>query len=154
MIDIVFKASADIGEKFVKLCNPADCHPPVSFPSPLLKKCPLFNDFPIKRHDSHSCIVDRVVVYSASTPQVWGSLNGLRKVDSAFHPRYIGSPPSTYWRCHQSGVHRVQCIEAGRRHPFWLDRRAGKPRQQPVEVHCQEVMSGGLVKASNSFGSL
>ncbi|GFS80038.1 hypothetical protein TNCV_2988271 [Trichonephila clavipes] len=34
---------------------------------------------------------DRVVVYSASTPQVWGSINGLRKVDSAFHPRYIGS---------------------------------------------------------------
>ncbi|GFX46301.1 hypothetical protein TNCV_1234171, partial [Trichonephila clavipes] len=30
-------------------------------------------------------------VYSASTPQVWGSINGLRKVDSAFHPRYIGS---------------------------------------------------------------
>ncbi|GFY11018.1 uncharacterized protein TNCV_2201261 [Trichonephila clavipes] len=35
--------------------------------------------------------LDRVVVYSASTPQVWGSINGLRKVDSAFHPRYIGS---------------------------------------------------------------
>ncbi|GFX60954.1 retrovirus-related Pol polyprotein from transposon 17.6 [Trichonephila clavipes] len=34
---------------------------------------------------------DRVVVSSASTPQVWGSINGLRKVDSAFHPRYIGS---------------------------------------------------------------
>ncbi|GFW99894.1 hypothetical protein TNCV_2126031 [Trichonephila clavipes] len=34
---------------------------------------------------------DRVVVYSASTPQVWGSINGLRKVDSAFHPRYIRS---------------------------------------------------------------
>ncbi|GFY19410.1 RNA-directed DNA polymerase from mobile element jockey [Trichonephila clavipes] len=34
---------------------------------------------------------DRVVVYSASTSQVWGSINGLRKVDSAFHPRYIGS---------------------------------------------------------------
>ncbi|GFX97853.1 hypothetical protein TNCV_4905041 [Trichonephila clavipes] len=34
---------------------------------------------------------DRVVVYSASTPQVWGSINGLLKVDSAFHPRYIGS---------------------------------------------------------------
>ncbi|GFT46916.1 hypothetical protein TNCV_1720351 [Trichonephila clavipes] len=34
---------------------------------------------------------DRVVVYRASTPQVWGSINGLRKVDSAFHPRYIGS---------------------------------------------------------------
>ncbi|GFX75407.1 hypothetical protein TNCV_2546781 [Trichonephila clavipes] len=34
---------------------------------------------------------DRVVVYSASTPQVLGSINGLRKVDSAFHPRYIGS---------------------------------------------------------------
>ncbi|GFX23090.1 hypothetical protein TNCV_2932541 [Trichonephila clavipes] len=34
---------------------------------------------------------DRVVVYSASTPQVWGSINGLRKVDSAFNPRYIGS---------------------------------------------------------------
>ncbi|GFT05731.1 uncharacterized protein TNCV_3925311 [Trichonephila clavipes] len=37
------------------------------------------------------CQCDRVVVYSASTPQVWGSLNGLRKVDSAFHLRYIGS---------------------------------------------------------------
>ncbi|GFV28807.1 dystonin [Trichonephila clavipes] len=36
-------------------------------------------------------IQDRVVVYSASTPQVWGSINGLLKVDSAFHPRYIGS---------------------------------------------------------------
>ncbi|GFV61300.1 RING-box protein 2 [Trichonephila clavipes] len=46
MIGIVFKASADFGEKFAKLCNPADCHPPVSFPSPLLKKCSLFNDFP------------------------------------------------------------------------------------------------------------
>ncbi|GFW72165.1 hypothetical protein TNCV_4790521 [Trichonephila clavipes] len=34
---------------------------------------------------------DRVVVYSASTPQIWGSINGLRKVDSAFLPRYIGS---------------------------------------------------------------
>ncbi|GFX80504.1 hypothetical protein TNCV_5115051 [Trichonephila clavipes] len=45
MIGIVFKESADIGEKFAKLCNPADCHPPVSFPSPLLKKCSLFNDF-------------------------------------------------------------------------------------------------------------
>ncbi|GFW60062.1 hypothetical protein TNCV_4865171 [Trichonephila clavipes] len=33
----------------------------------------------------------RVVVYRASTPQVWGSINGLDKVDSAFHPRYIGS---------------------------------------------------------------
>ncbi|GFW20527.1 hypothetical protein TNCV_4547941 [Trichonephila clavipes] len=27
MIGIVFKASSDIGEKFAKLCNPADCHP-------------------------------------------------------------------------------------------------------------------------------
>ncbi|PRD18403.1 UNVERIFIED_CONTAM: RING-box protein 2 [Trichonephila clavipes] len=45
MNSIVFKASADISEKFAKLCNPADCHPPVSFPSPLLKKCSLFNDF-------------------------------------------------------------------------------------------------------------
>ncbi|GFV60070.1 retrovirus-related Pol polyprotein from transposon TNT 1-94 [Trichonephila clavipes] len=34
---------------------------------------------------------DRMVVYSASTPEVWGSINGLRKLDSAFHPRYIGS---------------------------------------------------------------
>ncbi|GFS94188.1 hypothetical protein TNCV_3786481 [Trichonephila clavipes] len=34
---------------------------------------------------------DRVVVYSDSTPQIWGSINGLRKVDSAFHPRYNGS---------------------------------------------------------------
>ncbi|GFS99483.1 hypothetical protein TNCV_4534511 [Trichonephila clavipes] len=34
---------------------------------------------------------DRVEVYSASTPQVWGSINGLRKVDSAFPPHYIGS---------------------------------------------------------------
>ncbi|GFS84262.1 hypothetical protein TNCV_2365911 [Trichonephila clavipes] len=33
----------------------------------------------------------RVVVYRASTPQVWGCINGLGKVDSAFHPRYIGS---------------------------------------------------------------
>ncbi|GFS68822.1 hypothetical protein TNCV_409081 [Trichonephila clavipes] len=46
MIGIVFKASANIGEKFAKLCNPADCHPPVPLPSPLLKKCSLFNDFP------------------------------------------------------------------------------------------------------------
>ncbi|GFX22941.1 hypothetical protein TNCV_2086491 [Trichonephila clavipes] len=30
-------------------------------------------------------------MFSASTPQVWGSINGLRKVDSAFHPHYIGS---------------------------------------------------------------
>ncbi|GFW45589.1 hypothetical protein TNCV_3245271 [Trichonephila clavipes] len=35
--------------------------------------------------------IGRVVVYSDSTPQVWGSINGLRKVDSAFHPRYFGS---------------------------------------------------------------
>ncbi|GFT98861.1 DUF5641 domain-containing protein [Trichonephila clavipes] len=35
--------------------------------------------------------IGRVVAYRASTPQVWGSLNGLGKVDSAFHPRYIGS---------------------------------------------------------------
>ncbi|GFY06398.1 hypothetical protein TNCV_3651851 [Trichonephila clavipes] len=34
---------------------------------------------------------DRVVVYSSSPSQVWGSINGLRKVDSAFHPRYIVS---------------------------------------------------------------
>ncbi|GFY16184.1 uncharacterized protein TNCV_2348291 [Trichonephila clavipes] len=34
---------------------------------------------------------DRVNVYSASTPQVWGSINRLCKVDSAFHPRYIRS---------------------------------------------------------------
>ncbi|GFW98435.1 retrovirus-related Pol polyprotein from transposon opus [Trichonephila clavipes] len=34
---------------------------------------------------------DRVEVYSASTPQVFGSINGLRKLDSAFHPLYIGS---------------------------------------------------------------
>ncbi|GFV68364.1 hypothetical protein TNCV_2848431, partial [Trichonephila clavipes] len=33
---------------------------------------------------------DRVVVYSASTSQVWGSINGLHKVDTAFHP-HIGS---------------------------------------------------------------
>ncbi|GFV50608.1 integrase catalytic domain-containing protein [Trichonephila clavipes] len=33
----------------------------------------------------------RVVVYRASTPQVWGSINGLGKVDSAFHHCYIGS---------------------------------------------------------------
>ncbi|GFV16605.1 hypothetical protein TNCV_4417921 [Trichonephila clavipes] len=45
MIGIEFKASADIGEKFANLCNPAECHPPVCFPSPLLKKCSLFNDF-------------------------------------------------------------------------------------------------------------
>ncbi|GFY29041.1 hypothetical protein TNCV_4721691 [Trichonephila clavipes] len=32
-----------------------------------------------------------MVVYRASTPQVWGCINGLIKVDSAFHPRYIGS---------------------------------------------------------------
>ncbi|GFW51527.1 hypothetical protein TNCV_4212051 [Trichonephila clavipes] len=33
----------------------------------------------------------RVVVYRASTPQVLGSINVLGKVDSAFHPRCIGS---------------------------------------------------------------
>ncbi|GFV58546.1 hypothetical protein TNCV_2915351 [Trichonephila clavipes] len=33
----------------------------------------------------------RVVVYRASTPQVLCSINGLDKVDSAFHLRYIGS---------------------------------------------------------------
>ncbi|GFS54402.1 hypothetical protein TNCV_4808931 [Trichonephila clavipes] len=33
----------------------------------------------------------RVAVYRASTPQVLGSINGLGKVDSTFHPRYIGS---------------------------------------------------------------
>ncbi|GFU24270.1 hypothetical protein TNCV_3395901 [Trichonephila clavipes] len=36
-------------------------------------------------------IAKMCVVYSASTPQVWGSINGLRQVDSAFYPRYIGS---------------------------------------------------------------
>ncbi|GFU90625.1 ubiquinol-cytochrome-c reductase complex assembly factor 1 [Trichonephila clavipes] len=35
--------------------------------------------------------IGRVVVYRASTPQVLGSINGLGKVDSAFHSRYIGS---------------------------------------------------------------
>ncbi|GFU20958.1 hypothetical protein TNCV_3005241 [Trichonephila clavipes] len=35
--------------------------------------------------------VGRVIVYRASTPQVWGSIIWLGKVDSAFHPRYIGS---------------------------------------------------------------
>ncbi|GFX26334.1 hypothetical protein TNCV_949321 [Trichonephila clavipes] len=35
--------------------------------------------------------LDRVVVYRASTPQVWGCINGLDKVDSAFYPRYIRS---------------------------------------------------------------
>ncbi|GFU60026.1 hypothetical protein TNCV_3238051 [Trichonephila clavipes] len=39
---------------------------------------------------------DRVVVYSASVTQVWGSINGQRKVDSAFHPRYIGSIHETW----------------------------------------------------------
>ncbi|GFU43175.1 hypothetical protein TNCV_3775471 [Trichonephila clavipes] len=33
----------------------------------------------------------RVVVYLDSTPQIWGSINGLGKVDSEFQPRYIGS---------------------------------------------------------------
>ncbi|GFV81306.1 WD repeat-containing protein 81 [Trichonephila clavipes] len=33
----------------------------------------------------------RMVVYRASTLQVLGSINGLDKVDSAFHVRYIGS---------------------------------------------------------------
>ncbi|GFV65819.1 hypothetical protein TNCV_746721, partial [Trichonephila clavipes] len=53
---------------------------------------------PLKKEDGISKVdkvfkesVDRVVVYSASTPQDWGSKNGQRKVDSAFHPRYIGS---------------------------------------------------------------
>ncbi|GFW58507.1 hypothetical protein TNCV_718081 [Trichonephila clavipes] len=32
-----------------------------------------------------------MVVYRAYTPQVLGSINGLGKDDSAFHPRYIGS---------------------------------------------------------------
>ncbi|GFV62633.1 hypothetical protein TNCV_2528581 [Trichonephila clavipes] len=41
--------------------------------------------------DDPSVELDRVLVYSANTPQVWGSINGLLKVDSAFHPRYIGS---------------------------------------------------------------
>ncbi|GFT36678.1 hypothetical protein TNCV_3494811 [Trichonephila clavipes] len=35
--------------------------------------------------------IGRMVVYRVSTPQVLGSINGLGKVDSAFHPRYIGS---------------------------------------------------------------
>ncbi|GFT68630.1 integrase catalytic domain-containing protein [Trichonephila clavipes] len=37
----------------------------------------------------------RVVVYRASTPQVLGSINGLGKVDSAFHPHYIGRKLTT-----------------------------------------------------------
>ncbi|GFX58141.1 hypothetical protein TNCV_4048991 [Trichonephila clavipes] len=53
-------------------------------------------------------VADRVVVYSASTPQVWGSLNGLRKVDSAFHPRYIGSI-NEYQACFGDEAH------------FWLN---------------------------------
>ncbi|GFV16803.1 hypothetical protein TNCV_3363001 [Trichonephila clavipes] len=40
----------------------------------------------------------RVVVYRASTPQILGSINGLGKVDSAFHPRYIGSINEYYSR--------------------------------------------------------
>ncbi|GFY29773.1 hypothetical protein TNCV_1813501 [Trichonephila clavipes] len=51
----------------------------------LAKKWGITPEFETKRHRK-----DRVVVSSASTPQVWGSINGLRKVDSAFHPRYIG----------------------------------------------------------------
>ncbi|GFU96935.1 hypothetical protein TNCV_483751 [Trichonephila clavipes] len=45
MFSIVFKVSADIGEKIAWLCNPVECHPLVSCPSPLLKKCSVFNDF-------------------------------------------------------------------------------------------------------------
>ncbi|GFW00284.1 integrase catalytic domain-containing protein [Trichonephila clavipes] len=32
----------------------------------------------------------RVVVYRASTPQVWGSINGLGKIDSTFIPATLG----------------------------------------------------------------
>ncbi|GFY25535.1 hypothetical protein TNCV_2486551 [Trichonephila clavipes] len=59
----------------------------------------------------------RMVVYRASTPQVWGSINGLGKVDSAFHPRYIGSI-NEYQACFGSSVHAPQrpmvtCIMMG-----------------------------------------
>ncbi|GFS58256.1 hypothetical protein TNCV_4916511 [Trichonephila clavipes] len=50
--------------------------------------------------------LDRVAVYSASTPQVWGSINGLRKVDSAFHPRSIGSM-NEYQACFGSKTLKV-----------------------------------------------
>ncbi|GFV48316.1 transposable element Tcb1 transposase [Trichonephila clavipes] len=40
---------------------------------------------------TENSVIGRVVVYRASSPQVLDSINGLGKVDSAFHPRYIGS---------------------------------------------------------------
>ncbi|GFX47876.1 hypothetical protein TNCV_4792561 [Trichonephila clavipes] len=42
-------------------------------------------------NDDLYSVSGRVVVYRASTSQVWGSINGLGKVDSAFHPHHIGS---------------------------------------------------------------
>ncbi|GFW82483.1 hypothetical protein TNCV_1793761 [Trichonephila clavipes] len=60
------------------------------------REVPAFRLFPEKCEEDISSVStcnvkDRVVVCSASTPQVWGSINGLGKIDSAFHPRYIGS---------------------------------------------------------------
>ncbi|GFS55908.1 hypothetical protein TNCV_2924781 [Trichonephila clavipes] len=47
---------------------------------------------------------------------------------------FDAKPPRTDKRCSQSGIHRVQYIGAGGRHPFWHGRRAGRPRQQPGQA--------------------
>ncbi|GFT73547.1 hypothetical protein TNCV_4021491 [Trichonephila clavipes] len=57
----------------------------------LVSKFPFVDEDVIKGCSEGWFLSGRVVVYRASTPQVWGSINGLGKIDSAFYPRYIGS---------------------------------------------------------------
>ncbi|GFU14541.1 hypothetical protein TNCV_3251611 [Trichonephila clavipes] len=47
---------------------------------------------------------------------------------------FCRQPLSTDKRCRQSGIHRVQCIGTGGRHPFWHGCSAGRPRHQPGQA--------------------
>ncbi|GFX25066.1 hypothetical protein TNCV_4260331 [Trichonephila clavipes] len=60
-------------------------------------------------------------------------------------------------RCHQPGIHRVQCIGAGGRRPNRHGRRVGWSFcsiAKPVDVYSQKVMSGSLTKVDNKHSSL
>ncbi|GFV62947.1 uncharacterized protein TNCV_4410111 [Trichonephila clavipes] len=91
--------------------------------------------------DVEQQLSDRVVVYSASTPQVWGSINGLRKVDSAFHPRYIGSI-NEYQACFGAAERRPvrsKQATAARPCPYYPSSRV-----RQLEGFPEERMNSGL----------
>ncbi|GFX25375.1 hypothetical protein TNCV_1423601 [Trichonephila clavipes] len=48
-------------------------------------------------------------------------------------------------RCRQSGIHRVQSIGTGRRHPSWHDRNANKPHQQPGQAS-RDILAKSYVR--------